>query len=200
MKFGFRLGILIVGIVAVALPGMASRAATYDLSWNAIAGGGDTATTGGSYALGATIGQAGTGSSTGGSYSFKSGFWQVENTTPAEGPTIDIDGNNIYDALTDGLLIIRYLFGLSGLSLTNGAIGPGATRLTPQDILLRLNNIRPILDVDGNGQPDALTDGLMLIRYLFGLRGNSVTANAVGNGAQRMVPMQIEPYIQSLMP
>ena len=98
------------------------------------------------------------------------------------------------------MLIIRNLFGLSGLSLTNGAIGPGATRLTPQDILLRLNNIRPILDVDGNGQPDALTDGLMLIRYLFGLRGNSVTANAVGNGAQRMVPMQIEPYIQSLMP
>jgi len=112
---------------------------------------------------------------------------------------IDIDGNNQYDALTDGLLIIRYLFGLTGTSLTNGAIGTSATRTTPTDIVGYLDSIKPKLDVDGNGQSDALTDGLMLIRYLFGLRGASLTAGAIGTGATR-TGAQIETYIQSLMP
>jgi hypothetical protein len=32
------------------------------------------------------------------------------------------------DALTDGLLILRYLFGLEGSSLTNGVVAPDAPR------------------------------------------------------------------------
>ena len=55
------------------------------------------------------------------------------------------------------------------------------------------------LDVDGNGQYDALTDGLLMLRYLFGLRGSMLGAGAIGGGAQRTVP-QVEAYIQSLMP
>ena len=43
-------------------------------------------------------------------------------------PTLDVDGNASCDALADGLLIIRYLFGLSGPPLINGAVGSGATR------------------------------------------------------------------------
>ena len=54
-------------------------------------------------------------------------------------------------------------------------------------------------DVDGNGQVDALTDGLILIRYMFGLRGPSLTAGAIGVGATRTAE-QIEAYIQSVMP
>ena len=50
-----------------------------------------------------------------------------------------------------------------------------------------------------NGEADALTDGLMLIRYLFGLRGAALTAGAIGPGATR-TGAQIETYIQSLMP
>lgn len=48
-------------------------------------------------------------------------------------------------------------------------------------------------------QVQPLTDGLMLIRYLFGLRGTSLVAGAVGTGAMRTGP-QIEAYIQTLMP
>ena len=66
-------------------------------------------------------------------------------------PRVDIDGNNNYDALTDGLLMIRYLFGLTGTSLTSGAIGAAATRMIPTDIAQYMDNIEPILDVDGNG-------------------------------------------------
>ena len=104
------------------------------------------------------------------------------------------------DALTDGLLIIRYLFGLTGTSLTSGAIGPSPLRSTPADVALYLDGIRFSLDVDGNAQADALTDGLMLIRYLFRLRGPTLISGAIGAGATRAVSQDIENYLQSLMP
>jgi hypothetical protein len=46
----------------------------------------------------------------------------------ALGCTLDIDGNGRFDALTDGLLFVRAMFGLTGISVTNGALGAGATR------------------------------------------------------------------------
>ena len=114
-------------------------------------------------------------------------------------PRIDIDGNGSYDALTDGLLAIRYLFGLTGTALTNGAIGAGAARTTPATVLAFLESVRPLFDIDGNGEVDALTDGLMLIRHLFGLRGTALIAGAIGPGATRSTA-EIESYIQSIMP
>jgi hypothetical protein len=41
---------------------------------------------------------------------------------------LDIDGNGLIDALTDGLLVLRYLFGFNGATLTTGAVGDGCTR------------------------------------------------------------------------
>ena len=64
---------------------------------------------------------------------------------------LDVDANGSYDALTDGLLIIRYLFGLTGPSLTNGALGITATRADPTLIKTYLDGVRPLLDIDGNG-------------------------------------------------
>src|SRR6185295_12418765 len=58
-----------------------------------------------------------------------------------------------------------------GPALTNSAIGAGATLTDPAAILSRLNSLGPQFDIDGNGQTDALTDGLLMIRYLFGRRG-----------------------------
>ncbi len=40
----------------------------------------------------------------------------------------DIDGNGTFNALTDGLMLIRAMFGLTGASVTAGAVGAGATR------------------------------------------------------------------------
>ncbi|MEO8132916.1 MAG: SBBP repeat-containing protein [Betaproteobacteria bacterium] len=51
------------------------------------------------------------------------------------------------------------------------------------------------LDIDGNGARDALTDGLMLLRAMFGLTGTSVTSNAVGVGATRTSWAQIQAYL-----
>lgn len=91
--------------------------------------------------------------------------------------------------------MIRYLFGLSGASLINGAVGPGASRTTAAQIASYLADVRPVLDVDGNGQADALTDGLLAIRYLFGLRGTALIADAVGTGATRTTAASIEAYL-----
>ena len=46
-------------------------------------------------------------------------------TTPC---TFDVDGNNNIDALSDGLMMIRAMFGLTGNAVTGGAMGGGATR------------------------------------------------------------------------
>ena len=112
---------------------------------------------------------------------------------------LDVDSNGNYDALTDGLLVIRFLFGLTSTALTNGAIGTGAQRASASQIIPYLNGIRARLDADGNGQADALTDGILIMRYLFGLRGAPLAANALGPGATRTAA-EIEDYVQSLMP
>ena len=50
------------------------------------------------------------------------------------GCTLDADGNGAIDALTDGLVLIRAMFGLTGTAVTNGAIGTNATRAQWSDI------------------------------------------------------------------
>ena len=54
---------------------------------------------------------------------------------------LDVDGNGITDGLTDGILILRYLFGITGAGLTNGALGAGAMRTTPAQIVAYLDLI-----------------------------------------------------------
>lgn len=43
---------------------------------------------------------------------------------------LDVDGNGMVDPLTDGLLILRAMFKLTGNGVTGGAVGNNATRDT----------------------------------------------------------------------
>ena len=118
-------------------------------------------------------------------------------------PTLDIDGSvtaTKYDALTDGLLAIRYMFGLTGSSLTAGALGGTATRNDPVTIKTYLDANRSVYDIDGDANVDALTDGLLILRYLFGLRGSSLVQGAIAAGAVRNTAAQIESYLATLTP
>jgi hypothetical protein len=47
---------------------------------------------------------------------------------------------------------------------------------------------------------DALTDGLLVLRYMFGLRGGALIAGAIDPLATRTTPDAIEAYLQTLMP
>lgn len=51
------------------------------------------------------------------------------------------------------------------------------------------------MDIDQNGQVDALTDGLLLLRYMFGLRGASLVQGLIGQGAARNTAALIEAYL-----
>ena len=57
-----------------------------------------------------------------------------------------------------------------------------------------------ILDIDANGSFDALTDGLILLRYAFGLRGQALISDVIPEDANRTQAADIEAYIDSLVP
>jgi len=114
--------------------------------------------------------------------------------------SLDIDGDGQAKALTDGLLIIRRLFGFSGNSLIAGAVSSNAEYATAAEIAERIDAFKEGLDADGDGQTKALTDGLLIIRRLFGFSGNSLVAGAVSSSATRTDPAEIADYIDSLKP
>jgi tetratricopeptide (TPR) repeat protein len=69
------------------------------------------------------------------------------------GTGLDADGSGLgtkYDALTDGLLILRYMFGLTGPSLTAGATGGSAAASTDAGALLWYRAVSAHLFRDGN--------------------------------------------------
>jgi len=100
---------------------------------------------------------------------------------------LDIDGNGAASPQTDGQLLLRHLFGFSGTTLTEGVLGAGCTRCQPAAIATYLDAsaCQTLLDVDGNGSRDALTDGLLVWRYLAGWSGEPLIADAVGAGCTR---------------
>ena len=81
--------------------------------------------------------------------------------------SLDVDGNGQVDALTDGLLILRSMFGLSGDPLINGVISYDAFYTSSSDIEARVSALGSRTDIDSDGDVDALTDGLIILRYLF---------------------------------
>ena len=97
-------------------------------------------------------------------------------------------------------MLLRYAFGLRGFSLTNGAIASNSTLNAIEIESLIASSADSFADIDGNGNVDALTDGLMLLRYLFGLRGESLISGAIGGNSSRTSHDNIEIYINNLMP
>ena len=68
--------------------------------------------------------------------------------------TWDFDGNGSADALTDGLMLLRYTFGIQTLDMTTDAISADAT-LSPTQIVDNMQRTLWVADIDGNGTTDA---------------------------------------------
>jgi hypothetical protein len=113
--------------------------------------------------------------------------------------TWDYDSNGTADALTDGLLLLRHAFGLSGETLTGGAIASDSS-MSSDEVESALNSAVMIADIDDDGSVDALTDGLLLLRYLFGLREEALIGGAVSTSALRSSHSDISDYIMNHMP
>ena len=120
--------------------------------------------------------------------------------TVVAGGSIDIDGNGVADALTDGVLMVRHLFGFTGNSLIDGAVSPNATRTTADEIQTYISQIESNIDIDGNGVADALTDGVLMVRHLFGFTGNSLIDGAVSPDSTRTTADEITSAINDLIP
>jgi hypothetical protein len=83
LRFRILLGGAILTLIALLAssqgvrPAEAQTGGGYDLTWNAIAGGGATppGSAGGAYSLSGTIGQADAGTLSGGNYTLNGGFW-----------------------------------------------------------------------------------------------------------------------------
>ena len=117
------------------------------------------------------------------------------------GPGYDVDRNDDVEPLTDAVLILRRLFNFSASALVAGAIGLGAQQTDPAEIAAQIDSIRePMLDIDDDGGEEPLTDGLLLLRYLFGFRDNALIAGAVGSNCDRCLADDIEEFIQNNLP
>jgi hypothetical protein len=126
-------------------------------------------------------------------------FGATNYTLTVLAATWDFDGNSEVDALTDGLLLMRYLFDVRGESLTSNIIAPDAT-MSHSQIALNMESNVVIADIDKDGEVDALTDGLLLLRYLFDARGESLISGVVSSAAERSTEAEIESYIEQYMP
>ena len=67
----------------------------------------------------------------------------IESHIATLGDLADIDGNGDIDARTDGLLALRYLFGLQGDTLINGVVASDATKKTAEEIEAHLETLMP---------------------------------------------------------
>lgn len=115
--------------------------------------------------------------------------------------SLDIDEDGTANALTDGTLVVRHLFGFTGSILVNGAVNPDGERTDPVEIADYLEDARTgMLDADGNGTADALTDGTLIQRFLFGFRGQQLVEGALGAGATRTSPADIEDFLSTFVP
>ena len=113
---------------------------------------------------------------------------------------LDVDDSGAptrYDAATDGVLVVRYLFGLRGSALVDNAVAPSVTTRSAANIVSYLDARLASMDVDGDGSVLATTDGLMMLRYMLNLRDAALVS-----GARRgsLTDAQIQARIAALMP
>ena len=84
-------------------------------------------------------------------------------------PGLDVDGNGQVQGATDGVYIFRHLLGLNfivppSFRMLDGTIADDET------IAANIDALGAGLDVDGNSQIQASTDGVYIFRHLLGLQ------------------------------
>ena len=87
---------------------------------------------------------------------------------------------------------------LSGQSLTDGVTAPDANFVYSGDLIQRFNSTGLLLDIDDDKSIDALTDGLLILRFLFGIRGENLSSDALSPNAERNTVRELEEYLQAL--
>jgi hypothetical protein len=121
------------------------------------------------------------------------------NIVLEEKHTWDFDNSCHADALTDGLIMLRYGFDSHGDNLVRGVMHPNST-FTASEVEARIQSSLSIMDIDQDGSFDALTDGLILLRYLFDVYGERLVQDVVSPTGTRTSPEAITQHIEHHMP
>jgi hypothetical protein len=91
------------------------------------------------------------------------------------------------------------MFGFTGATLVTGVVSSDCTRCTAPEIEARLATIGDQLDIDGDGEIAPLTDGVLVVRWLLGFRGDALVASAVDEiDCTRCTVDAIESYLAGL--
>ena len=114
--------------------------------------------------------------------------------------SFDVDGDGKIGALTDGLLLMRSMFGFRNDALITSAIADDAVRKTAAEVESHIAGLTEQMDIDADGNVDALTDGLLMLRYLFDFRRESLIAGAVATDGERKTAAEIEAYLATILP
>ena len=116
-------------------------------------------------------------------------------------PNLDVDGDRVFQPLSDGILTLRFLGGFSGDVLTVNAVSSLAVRHNPAGVTSWLAGLREAghLDVDGDGGFRPLTDGILILRFLANFTGNSLINGAVAPNATRSTADEIVSFLTPLV-
>ncbi len=89
------------------------------------------------------------------------------------------------------------MLGIQGVSLVNNSVASGCIRCSAPAVAAYLE--QGTSDIDGNGQIDALTDGLLAIRYIFNIRDEVLITKSIGDACQRCTAIDIQDYLETLI-
>jgi hypothetical protein len=122
---------------------------------------------------------------------------QANAVSVASDDAMDVNGDGKRDASIDGVLTLRYLFGFRGDVLVAGIDLSQGTRATAAEIedYLGVLERQGRLDADGNGAPDALSDGILFLRQHSGFVGEALVDGALGDGRTRVTGEEVRRFV-----
>ncbi len=95
---------------------------------------------------------------------------------------LDVDGNGLLDAATDGVAVLRRLLGIGAANFGTPA---GVCAQNTTAAALYTASARAAVPATGASASTATGDGMVILRSMLGLTGTAVTQGAVGPGATR---------------
>lgn len=107
-----------------------------------------------------------------------------------------LDANKPATGLVEGVIITRYLQGTRGTALLDGVT---SQTLEITALESQLASALQILDIDADGSKDAATDGVLLVRYLLGLRGAPLLQGLDVSTSGRNTPAAVAAYLESIL-
>ncbi|KPA18363.1 hypothetical protein MHK_001410 [Candidatus Magnetomorum sp. HK-1] len=113
---------------------------------------------------------------------------------------LDIDGDGVVNALSDGLLIVYYLKqSLETYPDLSKIVAKDARRKTLEQITAFLDQGKALLDIDGNGVVQDTTDGILILRYLFEInQGDPFVQGMFTDTSVRNTVESVTDYIDGL--